>query len=197
MKPSFIWGPNLLLALVPLLWQGEKTLIFLQATEHELSFWKLHTQYWGCPPSRLKKAEHQRIDAFKLRCWRRLLTVPWTARRSKPVSPKGNQPWILFGRTDAEAEAPILWPPDAKSQLIVKNPDAVKDWEQKEKGVTEDGMVRLHHRLNGHEFVQISGGSKGEGILSSAIHGVTKSQTWLSNWTTTTLPRLWLWYVSF
>ena len=82
MKPSFIWGPDPLLAFAPLLWQGDKTLIFLQATEHELSFWKLHTQYWGCPPSKLKKAEHQRIDAFKLWCWRRLLRVPWTARRS-------------------------------------------------------------------------------------------------------------------
>ena len=65
---------------------------------------------------------------------------------------KGNQPWILTGRTDAEAEAPIIWPPDAKSKLTIKDADAEKDWGQEEKGVTEDEMVECHHWLNGHEF---------------------------------------------
>ena len=68
----------------------------------------------------IKKAEHWRIDAFKLWCWRRLLRVPWTSRRSNQSYPKGNQPWIFIGRTDAEAEAPVIWPPDTKSQLIGK-----------------------------------------------------------------------------
>ena len=63
----------------------------------------------------VKKAEHQRTDAFELRCWRRLLRVPWTARRFQPIHPKGDQSWVFIGRTDAEAETPILWPPDAKS----------------------------------------------------------------------------------
>ena len=63
----------------------------------------------------MKKAEHRRTDGFVLWCWRRLLRVPWTARRSKPVHPKGDQSWTFIGRTDAEAETPILWPPDAKS----------------------------------------------------------------------------------
>ena len=78
----------------------------------------------------------------------------------KPVNPKGNQPWIFIGRTDAEAETPILWPPDAKSWLFGKDPDAGKDWGQKEKGATEDKRVGWHHWLNGHEFEQIPGDSK-------------------------------------
>ena len=76
---------------------------------------------YGCESWTIKKAECQRIDAFELWCWRRFLEVPWI------VNPKGNQPWIFTGRIDAEAEAPILWPPDAKSQLTGKDPDAGKD----------------------------------------------------------------------
>ena len=68
----------------------------------------------GCETWAIKKAEHQRIDTFELWCWRRLLRVPWTARRSNLVHPKGDQPWVFIGRTDAEAETPILWPPDVK-----------------------------------------------------------------------------------
>ena len=70
----------------------------------------------------------------------------------KPVNPKGNQSWVFIGRTDAEAETPILWPPHAKSCLIGKDPDARRDWGQEGKGTTEDEMVGWHHRLNGHEF---------------------------------------------
>ena len=81
----------------------------------------------------IKKAEHRRIDAFELWCWRRLLRVPWTARRSSQFNLKGNESWILIGRTDIEAEAPILWPPDVKSWLIWKDPDAGEDWRQEEK----------------------------------------------------------------
>ena len=106
---------------------------------------------YGCESWTIKKAESWGIDAFELWCWRRLLRVPWTTRRSKPVHPKGNRSWIFIGRTDAEAEAPILRPPDAKSWLTWKDPDAGKDWRQ-EKGMTEDEMVGWHHRLNGHEF---------------------------------------------
>ena len=72
----------------------------------------------------------------------------------KPVNPKGNQSWIFIGRTDAEAEVPILWPPDVKSQFIGKDPDAGKYWGQEEKGVAEDKMVEWPHRLNGCEFEQ-------------------------------------------
>ena len=83
----------------------------------------------------------------------------------KPVYPKGSQPWMFIGRTDAEAEAPILWPPDAKSRLTGKDPDAGKNWGQEEKGATEDKMVGWHHRLNGHEFEQTLGDSERPGSL--------------------------------
>ena len=82
---------------------------------------------YGCESWTIKKAEHQRIDAFKLWFWRRLLRVPWTARRSNQSILKEINHEILIGRTDAEAEAPILWPPDSKSQLIGKDHDAWKD----------------------------------------------------------------------
>ena len=94
---------------------------------------------YGCESSTIKKAERRRTDAFKLWCWRRLLRVPWTARRSNWSNPKGNQPGIFIGRTDAEA--PIPWPPDTKSWLIGRDPDAGKDWRLK-KRVAEDEMVR-------------------------------------------------------
>ena len=84
----------------------------------------------------------------------------------KPVNPKGNQSWIFTRGTDAEAEAPILWPPDAKSQLIRKDSDAGKEWRQEHKGMTEDEMVGWHHWLNGHEFEQILGDSEGQGKLA-------------------------------
>ena len=104
---------------------------------------------YGCESWTIKKAEHQRIDAFELWCWRRLLRVPWEIQ---PVHPKGDQSWVFIGRTDAEAETPILWPPDVKNHLIGKHPDAGKDWRPEKKGKTEDEMVRLHHWLDGHEF---------------------------------------------
>ena len=89
---------------------------------------------YGCESWTIKKAECRRIGAFELWCWRRLLRVPWSARKSNLVHPKGNQSWIFIGSTDAEAETPILWPPDAKSWLFWKDPDAGKDWGQEEKG---------------------------------------------------------------
>ena len=80
------------------------------------------------------------------------LESPLVYEEIKPVNPKGNQFWILTGRTDAEAETPILWPSDAKSWLIRKDTKAGKDWRQEQKGMTEDEVVGLHHQLEGHEF---------------------------------------------
>ena len=88
----------------------------------------------------IKKAEHRRIDAFELWCWRRLLRVPRNCKEIQPVHPKGDQSWVFIGRTDVEAETPILWPSDVESWLIWKDPDAGKDWGQKEKGTTEDEL---------------------------------------------------------
>ena len=80
------------------------------------------------------------------------LGSPLDCKEIQPVHPKGDQSWIFIGRTNAEAEALILWPPDAKNWLIGKDPDAEKDWRQEEKGTTEDEMVRWHHQLDGHEW---------------------------------------------
>ena len=83
----------------------------------------------------------------------------------KPVNPKGNQSWIFIGRTNAEAEAPILWPPDVKNWLIGKYPDSGKDWRREEKETTEDEMVGWHHQLDEHEFEQALGVGNGPGSL--------------------------------
>ena len=89
------------------------------------------------------------------------LKSPLDSQEIKLVNPKRNQPWIFIGRTDAEAEAPILWSLDVKSRLIRKDPDAGKDWRQEDKGAIEDEMVRWHHQLNRHEFQQTPGDSEG------------------------------------
>ena len=90
------------------------------------------------------------------------LESPLDNKELQLVSPKGNQSWLFVGRTDAEVEAPILWPPDEKSLLIGKDPDAGKDWRQEEKGVTEDEMIGWHHWLNGHESEQTLGDGEGQ-----------------------------------
>ena len=101
-----------------------------------------------------------------------------------PTSPSWRaKSWVFIGRTEAEAETPILWPPHVKSWLIGKDPDAGRDWGQEEKGTTEDAMAGWHHQLDGHEFELTLGVGDGQGGLCAAIHGVAKSQTRLSNWT--------------
>ena len=120
---------------------------------------------YGCESWTVKKAERWRIDAFELWCWRRLLRVPWTARRSNQSILKEISR-IFIGRTDAEVETPILWPPDAKNWLLGKDPDAGKDWRQEEKGTTEDEMLGWHHRREGHEFEQAPGVNDGQGSLA-------------------------------
>ena len=109
----------------------------------------------------IKKAEHWRIDAFEL-WW--ALESPLDCKEIQPVHPKGDQSWIFIGRTDAEAEAPLLWPPESKNWLIGKDSDAGKYWRQ-EKGMTEDEMVGWHHQLHGHEFEQAPGVGDGQGSL--------------------------------
>ena len=113
----------------------------------------------------IKKAECRRIDAFKLV----LVKTLWSAlecKEIKSINPKGNQSWIFIGRPDVEAETPILWPFDAKSWLIGKDPDGGKDWRREEKGMIEDEMVGWHHQLNGHEFEQTPGDHDGQGSLA-------------------------------
>ena len=94
------------------------------------------------------------------------LESPLDCNEIKPVNLKWYQSWLFIGRTDAEAETPVIWPPDARSQFTGKDPGAGKDWRQEEKGMTEDKMVEWHHWLNAHEFEQAPGDSEGQGSLS-------------------------------
>ena len=119
------------------------------------------------------------------------LRVPWTARRSnQSILSKGDQSWVFTGRTNAEAETPILGPPHAKSWLIGKDPDAGRDWGQEEKGMTEDEMAGWHHRLNGHEFEWTLGDGDGQGGLvccnswGCKESDMTERLNWIElNWT--------------
>ena len=113
------------------------------------------------------------------------LESPLDCKEVQPVHPKGHQSWIFIGRTSAEAEIPILWPPDVKSWLILKDPDAGKDWGKEEKGATEDEMVGWHHWLNGHEFEQALGFGEGQGGMACYSPWVCKEfdMTERLNWT--------------
>ena len=121
---------------------------------------------YACEIWTIKKAERWTIDAFELWCRRRLLKSPFDCKEIQPVNAKGNPPWIFTERTDAEAQSPILCPPDVKNWLTGKDPDAGKDWWREEKGTTEDEMAGWHHRLNGHEFEQAPGVGDGQGSLA-------------------------------
>ena len=113
------------------------------------------------------------------------LESPLDCKEIQLVHPKGDQSWVFIGRTDVEAETPILWPPDVKSWLIWKDSDAGKDWGQEEKGMTEDEMVGWHHRLNGHEFGWTLGVGDGQGGLACCSSWNCKESDtteWL-NWT--------------
>ena len=113
------------------------------------------------------------------------LESPLDCKEIQPVHPKGDQFWVFIGRTDAEAETPILWPPDGKSWLLEKDPDAGRDWGQEEKGTTEDEMAGWHHQLHGHEFGQtlIAGGGQG-GLACCDSWGHKESDTTERlNWT--------------
>ena len=120
---------------------------------------------YGCESWTIKKTELWRIDAFKLWYWRRPLKVLWTARRSNQSILKEIN-WVFIGRTDVEAEVPIIWPPDVNSWLIGKDPDSGKDWRQKEKRASEDEMAGWHHWFNEYELGQTLGDGEGQGGLA-------------------------------
>ena len=122
------------------------------------------------PASASQTLDHKEGWAPKNWCFwivvlEKTLESPLDCKEIKPVNPKGNQPWIFIGRTDAKAEAPILWPPDVKNWLIGKDSDAGKDWRREKKGMTEDEMVGWHHQLNGHESEQTPRDSGGQRSL--------------------------------
>jgi len=133
----------------------------------------LYSQSYGFPSGHVWTWELDHKEGWALKNWcfwtvvlEKTFESPLDCKEIKPVKIKGNQPWIFIGKTDAEVEAPILWPPDAKSWLIGKDSNAGKDWNQEEKAATKDEMVGWHHWLNGREFEQAPGEDEGQGSLS-------------------------------
>ena len=131
-----------------------------------------YSQSYGFPSGHVWLWEVDHKEGWELQNWcfwtvvlEEILESSLDSKEIQPVHPKGDQSWVYIGRTDVEAKAPILWPPDAKNWLIRKDADAGKDWRQEEKGVTEDEMIGWHHRLNGHEFEQTLGDGEGQGSL--------------------------------
>ena len=140
---------------------------------------------YGCESWTVKKAEHRRIDAFELWCWRRLLRVPRTARRSNQSILKEISTGCSLEGLMLKLKLPILWPPDSKSWLIGKDPDAGRDWGQEEKGMTQDEMARWHDRLDGHGFGWTLGvGDRQGGLVCCSSWGHKESDaTQRLNWT--------------
>ena len=152
---------------------------------------KAHQSY-GFSSSNVWMWELNYKESWELKNWcfwsvvlEKTLESPLDCKKIQPVNPKGNQSWIFFGRTDAKAETPVLWPPDAKNWLVGKDPDAGQDWRQEEKGMTVDEMVGWHHRLDGHEFEQAPGVGDVQGCLACcSAWGHTKlDMTEQLNWT--------------
>ena len=142
----------------------------------------LSSQNYGFSSSHVWMWESDHKESWVLKYWcfwilvlEEPLECPLHCKEIKPVNPKRDQSWIFIGRTDADAEVPILWPPDGKDWLIWKDADAGKDWGQEERGMTEDEVIGWHHQLDGHEFEKALGVGDGQGF-----HGVAESWTWLS-----------------
>ena len=157
---------------------------------------KFHIVSYGFSSSHVQMWELDHKEGWVMKNWWfwtvgwRRLESPLDCKEIQPVHPKGNQSWIFTGRTDAETQ--ILWPPEAKSQLIGKDPDAGKDWGQKEKGMTKDETVGWHHWLNGHESEQTLGDSEGQGSLACCSPWCLKEldTTEQLNWTDSSFLRI-------
>ena len=155
----FSWAPKSL-------WMVTAAMKLKDPCSLEEKQWQTYTMYW--------KTE-------TLLC----LQSPLDCKQIKQVNPKGNQPWIFIRKTDAQAEAPILWPPDVNNWLIWKDPDAGKDWRQEEKGTTEDELFGWHHWLDEHGFEQVPEVGDRQGSLpccSSWGHKESDTTEWM-NWT--------------
>ena len=140
----------------------------IKKQRHHFARKDLSSQSYGFSNSHVWIWELDHKESWALKNWRfwtvvleKTLDSPLDCKEIKPVNPKENQSWILIGRTDAEAETPILWPPDAKNWLIGKDPEAGKEWRQEEKGTTKDEMAGWHHQFNGREFEQAPEDSEG------------------------------------
>ena len=163
-----------------------------------------YNQNYGFSSSHVQMWELDHKEGWVQKNWCSCIVVlekplesPLDCKEIKQVNPKGDQSWIFIGSTDAETS--ILWPPDVKNRLIGKDPDPGKDWGQEEKGRTEDEMVGWYHWLDGHEFERALGDSEGREAWCAAVHGVTKSETQLSDWATNNLHLqfLPLWEIQF
>ena len=144
----------------------------IKKQRHYFASKSLSHQGYGFSSSHVWMWELDYIESWAPKNWcfwttvlEKTLESPLDSKEIQPVHPKGHQPWIFIGRSDTEAEIPILWPPDVNYWLIWKDPDAGKDWRLKEKGMTEDEMVEWHHRLNGDKFEQALGIDDGQGSL--------------------------------
>ena len=151
-----------------------------------------YSQSYGFCNSHVWMWELDSKESWALKNWcfwtvvlEKTLESPLDCKEVQLVHPKGDQSWVFFGRTDAKAETPILWPPHVMSWLTGKDPDAAKDWRQEKKGMTEDEMVGWHHRLNGCEFEQTPGVGDGQGsLVCCSPWGLKESDTTQQlNWT--------------
>ena len=174
---------------------------FIKKQRHYFANKGLSSQSCGFSGSHVWMWELDHKESWSLKNWcfwtvvlEKTLESPLDSKEIQSVHPKGNQSWILIGRTDAEAETPILWPPAAKSWLIWKDPDAGKGWGQEEKGTTEDEMVGWHHWIYEHEFEQAPGVGDGQGSLTRCSPwGLEESD--MTEWLSWTL-NLHNWHVS-
>ena len=178
---DFIWGSKItadndcsheIKSLTPWEKSCNKPRQCIRKQRHHFADKGSYSQNYGFSSSHVLMWELNHKDGWALKNWcfqtvvlEKTLYSPLDSEEIKPVCPKGNQLWIFTGRTDAEAEAPILWPPDAKSWLIGTDPDTGKDWGQEEKQGTEDEVVGWHHWLDGHELKQTPGDGDGQGSL--------------------------------
>ena len=158
----------------------------IEKQKHYFAHKSPYSQSYGFSSSHVRTWDLDHKENWEPKNWcfwtvvlEKTLESPLGSKEIKLVITKGNQPWIFIGRTNAEVEAPVLWPPNAKSQLIGKDTDAGKDWGQK--GHQRMRWVGWHHQLSGHEFEQTLGDSGVRGAWHATVHGVKKSWTWLSN----------------
>ena len=148
------------------------------------SFSNSHVWMWELD---YKESWAQKNCCFWTMVLEKTLESPLDSKEIQPIHPKGNQSWIFIGRTDAEAESPILWPLGAKNWLYGNHPGAGKAWRQEEKGTIEDKMVRWYHWLNGHEFEQAPRDREGQGSLACCSPWGRKELNMTEVWTTTTI----------
>ena len=169
----------------------------IKKQRHHFAYKGLFRQSYGFSGNRVWMWELDHKEGWAPKNWFQIMMLektlesPLDCKEIKSVNPKGNQLWIFIWRTDAEAEVPILWPPDVKNWLIRKDPDAGKDWGQEEKGMTEDEMVGWHHQLSGQEFGWTPGVGGGQGGLACCgLWGRRESDmtelNWNSQWGTST-----------